>query len=106
MRMALHYCGRSNLDKPRSRSKLLNVRRSTVTHTSLKSTDQLVDIFCERSFVGHATFHAFRHQLVRLSLRLLSVSFGRSALDHRAQGAHAAIGFEATPLVDDHFART
>ena len=60
------------------------------------------DLF-QTAFIGHAAFDAFRYQFVSGVIGL-EVTVG-GTFGHRAQGAHTAVGFIRTALVEFDFAR-
>ena len=60
------------------------------------------DLF-QAAFIRHATFDTFRYQFVS-SVIGLEVTVG-GTFGHRAQGAHTAVGFIRTPLVEFDFTR-
>ena len=68
--------------------------RADVAHAGLEAAHELEDDVGQRAFVRDAAFDAFRDELAGA---VLTVAVARAFL-HRADGAHAAVGFEAAAL--------
>src|SRR5690606_12431763 len=75
-----------------------------VSHPCPDTADQLVNEVAQRSAVRHASLDALGNQLAGLADASLAEAVLR-ALDRRPHATHAAVGFVAPALVDDHFAR-
>src|SRR5688572_3784145 len=82
-------------------TELRECRSTDVTHAGLQAAHELEDHIGKRALVRHAAFHTFRHQLAGA---VLAVSVTGTLL-HRADGAHAAVGFETTAGGVDGLAR-
>ena len=81
MNMALTQTSGGDSNKSALLAEFLQRGRSHVTHTALKSADQLVGQPAQRALVRHATLHAFRHGFAALGT-LLRVTVGGARL-HR-----------------------
>ena len=69
---------------------------------ALQAADELIDESAERTLVGNATLDTLRDGLAALGA-FLRVAI-RGARSHRANRAHAAIGFECPTLIQNCFA--
>ncbi len=83
---------------------------SAVAHARPESADQLVEEVSECTAIRYASFDPFGDQFFRLSFTFfvgerLSIAFAGS-LDHGSEGAHAAILFEGSALVQNDLSWT
>src|SRR5688500_798846 len=81
-----------------------DITATEVAHAGAQPADELMDIESQRAFVRHPPFDAFGHKLVRVHHVRLAVTVA-APLPHGADGAHAAIYFVGSPLVENRFAR-
>ena len=81
-----------------------NIGAAQIAHAGAQAAHQLVDDVHNRAFIRHAAFDALGHVFVRAVLFVLEIAVGR-ALAHRAQRAHAAVGFVGAALIELDFAR-
>ena len=82
---------------------LLDRGAAGIAHGRAQPPHKLVDHRIGGTLVGHLPLDPFGNQLVGRGI-LLEVTV-RAAPRHGTQGSHAAIGFEAAALVQDHLAR-
>src|ERR1051325_3044545 len=99
MRVALNGAGSGDAGEAR----LLEggyIARTAIAHAGTQSPDILVHHFRQRAFEGDAPDNAFGDQLLNVIFHILEVAvFG--AFLHSFEGAHAAIGLEFAPFVDN-----
>src|SRR5579885_2957214 len=89
--------GGADADEARLLVKLADVAAARVAHAGAQAADELRHHVGERALVGDAPLDAFRDEF-RLDLDLvLRVTILR-AFAHRADGTHAAVGFERAAL--------
>ena len=81
-----------------------NIGAAQIAHAGAQAAHQLVDDVHNRAFIRHAAFDALGHVFVGAVLFVLEIAVGR-ALAHRAQRAHAAVGFVGAALIELDFAR-
>src|SRR5690554_2460283 len=96
--------GTGDLDELGLGAHFLNVAAAGVAHGGAQSPHQLVHDGTHHAFVGHATFDAFRYQLLGTGVLILEVAVGTAlALGHGAHGTHATIRLVGTALVQLDF---
>src|SRR5450830_1420183 len=103
MDMRLAHAGRGDFHEFRFFAQFVDGGATAVAHRLTHAAHQLEDDRQHAAFVGHAAFDTFRHELVGLHGGVLEITVSRT-IGHRAQATHAAVGFVAAALVQDHFA--
>src|SRR5260370_9062331 len=88
---------------PGLRLEFFQVGDAAVTHSAAKPGDELLHQTAERTLMGYAAFHPFRHGLAALG-RVLEIAVA-GARFHGAERTHAAIGLERAALVENGFSR-
>src|SRR6185503_8748393 len=107
--VALARAGGGDADQARLALQRRDVPGAAVAHPGAQPADQLVHHRGDAALVGDAPFDPFRHQLFAAARRfevelVLEVAVAAAAA-HRADRAHAAVLFEAPPLIQDDLAR-
>ena len=105
MHMAFANAGGGDLHKLGLVLHLLDGGATTVAHAGAQATGHLVNDVDHGTLVGHATFNAFRHKLVRIRVAaagFLEITVGASLL-HGANRAHAAVTLVTAALKQNHF---
>src|SRR5579859_2407678 len=103
VRMRLGHAGAGHLHELRLMAHVLDGGGTEVTHRRTQATDQLMDDVAQRTAIRHATFDAFRHQLVGVRLILEVTILG--AQRHRTQRTHAAVALVRAALEQLHVTR-
>src|SRR5689334_24582813 len=80
-----------------------NRRAANVTHRGAQTTGQLMHDVAQRSAIWHASFDAFRNELVGVAFVVLEITILRAFL-HRAERTHATIALVRAALIKLHFA--
>ena len=101
--MRFLHAGVADADEARFFPHFREVAAAGVAHAGAQAAHQLFDDGGNRAFVRHAAFDAFRHEFFRF-LSALEVAVG-GARAHRAERAHAAVGFVGAAFVKFDFAR-
>ena len=103
MGMAFTKAGCGNLDELRIFNHFFDVVAAAIAHGGPETTDHLINSIGSRSFIRYTAFNAFRNELLSIGIFLEVTVF--TARFHGSQGAHAAVFFVASALVNDRFAR-
>src|SRR5262245_28233610 len=103
MGMALLHRGAAHQDKAGFSAQILNVPRAAIAHAGTQPAYQLIHERPELPFIRHPAFDSFRHELHAAAVLAIAVL---RAGHHGPQGAHAAIGFETSALIDNGLSGT
>src|SRR5258708_14565154 len=104
MDVALAQAGRGDLDEAAVLLHLGNRAVAGIAHRRAEAADELVDDVADWPLVRYAGLDALGHQLQRARDLFLEITIGRAAR-HRADRAHAAIGFVGAALIEEDLAR-